>query len=112
MGVLLAVLYMLTVAVLGICLHRVIGLSIHARVRKWDDVSPAAEADLPLVTVQLPIYNEKAVVSRLIEAVCALDYPRERLQIQALDDSTDVTTALIVQQVEGWAQRGVVIEHV
>lgn len=46
---------------------------------------------LPLITVQLPIYNEQLVVSRLVKAVAALDYPRELLQIQILDDSTDET---------------------
>jgi hypothetical protein len=46
---------------------------------------------LPVVTVQLPIYNEMYVADRLIEAVCRLDYPRELLEIQVLDDSTDET---------------------
>lgn len=49
----------------------------------------------PPVTVQLPVFNEASVVERLIEAVCALDYPRNRLEIQVLDDSTDETTSLI-----------------
>jgi cellulose synthase/poly-beta-1,6-N-acetylglucosamine synthase-like glycosyltransferase len=46
---------------------------------------------LPFVTVQLPIYNEKYVVERLLKQVCAIDYPRDRLEIQLLDDSTDET---------------------
>jgi len=50
-------------------------------------------ASTPRVTVQLPIYNERYVVERLIDAVAALDYPRDRFQIQVLDDSTDETTA-------------------
>jgi cellulose synthase/poly-beta-1,6-N-acetylglucosamine synthase-like glycosyltransferase len=49
----------------------------------------------PVVTVQLPIYNELYVVERLIDAVACLDYPRERLQVQVLDDSTDETTRLV-----------------
>ncbi len=48
--------------------------------------------ELPLVTVQLPIFNEQFVIDRLIEAVCAMEYPREKLEIQVLDDSTDETT--------------------
>jgi cellulose synthase/poly-beta-1,6-N-acetylglucosamine synthase-like glycosyltransferase len=48
----------------------------------------------PVVTVQLPIYNELNVVNRLIDAVACLDYPRQRLQVQVLDDSTDETTRL------------------
>ncbi|MBI3732901.1 MAG: glycosyltransferase [Chloroflexi bacterium] len=49
----------------------------------------------PIVTVQLPVYNERYVVERLLDAVGALDYPADRLQIQVLDDSTDETCAII-----------------
>src|SRR6187402_3310315 len=49
---------------------------------------------LPVVTIQLPIYNEMYVVDRLIEAVCAIRYPRAQLEIQVLDDSTDETRAI------------------
>ncbi|WP_276496372.1 cellulose synthase family protein [Pontibacter litorisediminis] len=54
----------------------------------------------PRVTVQLPVYNEKYVVERLIDAVAALDYPAQKLEIQLLDDSDDETTALIQQKVQ------------
>jgi cellulose synthase/poly-beta-1,6-N-acetylglucosamine synthase-like glycosyltransferase len=50
--------------------------------------------DLPPVTVQLPVFNEKYVVSRLILSTCRIDYPREKLQIQVLDDSTDATSVI------------------
>src|SRR3954471_23396493 len=53
--------------------------------------SPQKYVQLPRVTVQLPIYNERFVVERLLEEVAKLDYPRELLQIQVLDDSTDET---------------------
>src|SRR3977135_3865290 len=46
---------------------------------------------LPVVTIQLPLYNEMYVAERLIDAVCAIDYPRELFEIQVLDDSTDET---------------------
>ncbi|WP_266206039.1 cellulose synthase family protein [Pontibacter kalidii] len=52
----------------------------------------------PAVTVQLPVYNEKYVVERLIDAVAALDYPAERLEIQLLDDSDDETTKIIQEK--------------
>lgn len=55
----------------------------------------AAPAQWPHVTVQLPIYNEPRVATRLLAAVAALDYPRDRLHIQVLDDSTDKTTAQV-----------------
>ena len=49
---------------------------------------------LPRVTIQLPMFNEMYVVERLIEAVCRIDYPRDLLEIQVLDDSTDETCAI------------------
>ena len=52
---------------------------------------PPPLSEWPVVTVQLPIYNEMYVADRLIDAVCALDYPTDRLEIQVLDDSTDET---------------------
>ncbi len=60
------------------------------------------DEELPQVTVQLPIYNESAVAGRLIEAVTGLDYPRERLHIQILDDSTDETTEVISQLIRDY----------
>lgn len=64
----------------------------------------------PYVTVQLPIFNEIHVVERLIEAVVSFDYPRDRLQIQVLDDSTDETTALLQALVARYQAQGVDIE--
>jgi hypothetical protein len=52
------------------------------------------DADLPFVTVQLPVHDERHVVERLVDAACALDWPLDRLEVQVLDDSTDETTAL------------------
>lgn len=75
--------------------------------------SPAANADeLPLVTVQLPIYNELYVSERIISAACALEYPADKLQIQVLDDSTDETTMLIAQLVESARAEGTDIVHI
>lgn len=67
--------------------------------------------DLPAVTVQLPIYNEKYVVARLIDAVCLLDYPKDRLEIQVLDDSEDDTFELIQLLVDEHHLRGTNIQH-
>jgi cellulose synthase/poly-beta-1,6-N-acetylglucosamine synthase-like glycosyltransferase len=61
---------------------------------------------LPRVTIQLPIFNEMYVVERLISAVCRIDYPRELLEIQVLDDSTDETSALARACVERHRQSG------
>jgi cellulose synthase/poly-beta-1,6-N-acetylglucosamine synthase-like glycosyltransferase len=67
---------------------------------------PPTLAELPRVTVQLPIYNEMYVADRLIQAVCELDYPRELLEIQVLDDSTDETTEIAELAVRRHAARG------
>src|SRR5512145_708035 len=61
---------------------------------------------LPKVTVQLPIFNEMYVADRLIDAVCEIDYPRDLLEIQVLDDSTDETTEIAELAVRRHAARG------
>ena len=66
---------------------------------------------LPRVTVQLPIYNERYVVARLLEAVTKLDYPRELLEIQVLDDSTDETRVACSRLVSEYARAGVPIAY-
>ena len=74
---------------------------------------PAGTLDvLPAVTIQLPIYNEMYVADRLIDAVCLIDYPRERLEIQVLDDSTDETRSVAEQAVRRNAARGVDITYI
>jgi cellulose synthase/poly-beta-1,6-N-acetylglucosamine synthase-like glycosyltransferase len=65
-----------------------------------------------MVTVQLPIYNEQFVIDRLIEAICAMDYPREKLDIQVLDDSTDETQAVAAGIVARYAALGHPIAYI
>ncbi|HWS55208.1 MAG TPA: glycosyltransferase [Pyrinomonadaceae bacterium] len=71
-----------------------------------------AEHELPRVTVQLPLFNEMYVVERLLAAVAALDYPRERLDVQVLDDSTDETCAVARRAVERYRREGLDIAYV
>jgi cellulose synthase/poly-beta-1,6-N-acetylglucosamine synthase-like glycosyltransferase len=66
----------------------------------------------PTVCVQLPVYNEMYVARRLINATAELDYPRELLEIQVLDDSTDETVNVIAAAVEQWRNRGLNIRHI
>ncbi len=65
-----------------------------------------AEEDLPVITVQLPLFNEMYVVERLVKAVTEIDYPREKFEIQVLDDSTDETVKLAEATVAKYAQHG------
>src|SRR5262245_66683353 len=69
-------------------------------------------AELPSVTIQLPIYNEMYVVDRLVDAVCAIDYPRELLEIQVLDDSTDETQEIAELAVRRHASQGIDIKYI
>ena len=66
----------------------------------------------PAVTIQLPIYNEKYTVERLLRAVTNLDYPSDQLQIQVLDDSTDDTVDLVSQLVSLYQAQGINIEYI
>lgn len=68
-------------------------------------------APWPMVTVQLPVYNELYVVDRLIDAVAAFDYPADRLEVQLLDDSTDETVERVAAKVAEWRARGLDIVH-
>src|SRR6201997_3510131 len=88
-------------------LHRYILVSLYYKNRKNHTSEPAARfEDLPRVTVQLPMFNEQFVAERLIESICKLKYPREKLDIQVLDDSTDETVEVVRSLVERYAALG------
>ncbi|MFB5612737.1 MAG: glycosyltransferase [Nitrosarchaeum sp.] len=70
------------------------------------------EMGTPTITVQLPIYNEKYVAKRLVDAVCAMDYPKEKMVIMVLDDSDDDTVDLLFDVVAKYKQEGFQIEHI
>src|SRR5215831_15803977 len=65
----------------------------------------------PVVTIQLPLYNELYVADRLIAAVCAIDYPHDQLEIQVLDDSTDETRSVAELAVRRFAAQGIDIKY-
>lgn len=65
------------------------------------------EKEYPLVTIQLPVYNEVYVIERLINAVCEIEWPKDKLEIQVLDDSNDETSAIIDQLQKSWKEKGV-----
>ncbi len=68
--------------------------------------------ETPMVTIQLPLYNEMYVVRRLIEASCNIEYPKDKLEIQVLDDSTDETVDLVASIVREMQAKGSSILHV
>ena len=67
---------------------------------------------LPIVTIQLPVYNELYVVNRAIDAICALDYPKDKIELQVLDDSTDETTSIVAQKILEKSAQGFDIKHI
>src|SRR5690554_4206631 len=79
--------------------------------RKSTDQKVLDSENLPVVTVQLPVFNEKYVVERLISAVAALNYPVEKLEIQLLDDSTDETSQLIAEKIREFPHLNMVHLH-
>ena len=66
----------------------------------------------PMVTIQLPLYNERYVITRLIDAVLRFDYPKEKLEIQILDDSTDDSTEIISKHIKKYIDKGYDISHI
>src|SRR5690606_7590054 len=68
--------------------------------------------ELPLVTIQLPVFNEMHVVDRLLDSVAALDYPQDKMQIQLLDDSTDSTVEICRAGIERLKAKGFDAEHI
>ena len=66
----------------------------------------------PLVCVQVPVYNERYVAERVLDAVCAIDWPSSRMEIQVLDDSDDETTAIVAGSAARWRLKGMQVAHV
>jgi len=96
-----------TLAVLALFgAHRSLLLVLYFRHRRTIK-TPRQSVALPSVTVQLPLYNERYVATRLLNAVCKLDYPRHLLEIQILDDSDDDTSDLLRSEVERWRSEGI-----
>jgi cellulose synthase/poly-beta-1,6-N-acetylglucosamine synthase-like glycosyltransferase len=71
-----------------------------------------ARGDEPLVCVQVPVYNERYVAERVLDAVCEIDWPHDRLEVQVLDDSDDETTSIIARRAATWRLKGMRIAHV
>src|SRR5579859_2504855 len=73
---------------------------------------PAERGAEPTVCVQIPVYNERYVADRVIDAVCAIEWPAARLEVQVLDDSDDDTASIAAARVARWRKRGLRITHV
>jgi cellulose synthase/poly-beta-1,6-N-acetylglucosamine synthase-like glycosyltransferase len=84
----------------------------HFKSRTKEEPLDLTLKEFPPVTVQLPVYNEVYVVERLIKAACGIKYPKEKLEIQVLNDSTDETTSVVMRTVTEMVARGHDIKHI
>ncbi len=105
--------YAVVLGLLGIFgLHRLYLVALLVRTSARTREVPLDEPDeWPMVTVQLPVFNELYVVTRLLDAVAALDYPPERLEIQVLDDSSDGTSGAVADRAARLAEAGLIVHH-
>lgn len=92
-------------------LHGFIMIYYYLKFRRKQHPPARALEHFPVVTIQLPVYNERYVIGRLIDASCAMIYPKEKLEIQVLDDSTDETVETIQALVEKYQKLGFDIKH-
>lgn len=108
---LLTIYYVLLALVAAVMLYRGL-LIVRYYMRPRGDEQPGSRfPEEPVVTVQLPIFNEQFVIERLIDAICAFDWPRDKLEIQVLDDSTDATVAVTRAKVAAMRAEGFDIKH-
>ncbi|MCK6619619.1 MAG: glycosyltransferase [Calditrichaceae bacterium] len=105
-------LYLISLLALGFFgLHKYFLLLTYQKYKKRALPEPPEVQDWPEVTVQLPVYNERYVIKRLLKTAVNLDYPRERLHVQVLDDSTDGSERLAARLVKRLQEQGFRIEH-
>jgi len=115
LGNIVMLIYLTCLAVISIyCLMQFHLLLHYLTKNKSEELisEPVASEDLPFVTVQLPLYNEYFVVNRLIDNITQLDYPKDRFEIQVIDDSTDESMDLAKTKVEEYQAQGYHIELV
>jgi cellulose synthase/poly-beta-1,6-N-acetylglucosamine synthase-like glycosyltransferase len=93
-------------------LHRYWMIFLYYKYRQKTPEPAGQFAQLPPVTVQLPLYNEMYVADRLLDSIAALEYPQDKLEVQVLDDSTDETTEIVARKVASLRQQGFRIHHV
>lgn len=102
----LAAYFIVLIGMSGYGCHRLLMVMLYLIHRKHKPQPKAQWEEWPLVTIQLPMFNEKFVVEGLLKKVTAIDYPKDKLEIQILDDSTDDTYDLCCEQVEKYRAEG------
>ncbi|MFC5048186.1 cellulose synthase family protein [Aquimarina hainanensis] len=115
----IAIIIIYTIALLIIFLYSLAQLNLlfnYLKARKQKDNAPVfdftREEEIPLVTIQLPVYNELYVMSRLLDNIALLEYPKDKLEIQVLDDSTDESVTTTAKHIEKLQRQGLDIKHI
>jgi cellulose synthase/poly-beta-1,6-N-acetylglucosamine synthase-like glycosyltransferase len=103
---------LLAIAVYGFHRYVLVYLYIKYRSNARQPKARFAHSDLPRVTVQIPMFNEDRVAERVIRAACLIRYPRDRFEIQVLDDSTDHSADIARTACEEWAAQGFPIKYI
>jgi len=109
---LLTVYYLFLAIVIAVMTYRAVLVLRYYRGKRRDEEPSGRFDEEPVVTVQLPLFNERFVVERLLETVCALDWPRDRLEVQVLDDSTDATVDIAARKAAELRARGFDVKHI
>jgi hypothetical protein len=107
------VVYLLGLSILfGFGMHGLVMLYYYHKTSKISAPAGDLPEDLPNVTIQLPMYNEMYVIERLLKAVCNIEYPKDKLEIQVLDDSTDETVKIAQKLVDEYRELGYDINYI
>jgi cellulose synthase/poly-beta-1,6-N-acetylglucosamine synthase-like glycosyltransferase len=107
------IVYFLSLSILfAFGLHGLVMIYYYHKTLSYAPPAVPTQQDLPLVTIQLPLYNEVYVIERLVNAVCAMEYPIDKLEIQVLDDSTDETVEVSRRLVAEYSAKGFDIKHI
>ncbi len=110
---LILVLYFFSLCVLfAFGIHGLVMLYYYHKTQNVKHIDNGLPDNLPVVTVQLPLFNELYVIERLIESVCKIKYPKDKLEIQVLDDSTDETTQIAQNLVKTYQEQGFDIQYI
>jgi len=92
--------------------HSFVAKRLMARVQNMETPVGLSDAECPYVTVKAPMYNEKFVAARIIDAIADFDYPKSKLHIQVIDDSTDESVEIVAERVRHYQSLGFDIDHV
>ncbi len=110
---LILLIYFLSLTILfGFGLHGLVMLYYYHKTEKMLKPESGMPDEYPVVTIQLPMYNELYVIERLVRSVCNINYPQDKLEIQILDDSTDETQEIAEALVQEFQQKGYDIKYV